>query len=66
MLQNPGDVALRDVGSGHSGLDLGILEVFFNLNDSMRHQKIPNRLLRKVDASFLEVLKVRMDRALSN
>ena len=35
--QNHGDVALGDVGSGHGvlGLDLGILEVFSNLNDSM-------------------------------
>ena len=36
--QNHGDVAPRDVGSGHGGdglgLDLRILEVFSNLNDS--------------------------------
>jgi len=35
--ENRGDVALRDVGSGHAGdgLDLLILEVFSNPNDSM-------------------------------
>ena len=37
--QSCGDVALRDVGSGHGGVgwdwDLGILEVFSSLNDSM-------------------------------
>ena len=39
MFQNCGDVALRDVVSGHGGMGLGlelvILEVFSNLNDSM-------------------------------
>ena len=39
VFQNRGDVALRDVGSGHSGGGLGlgsvILEVFSNLNGSM-------------------------------
>ena len=39
VFQNCGDVALRDVGSGHSrgalGLDLLILEVFSSLNDSV-------------------------------
>ena len=37
--KNHGDVALRDVVSGHGGgglgLDLGILEVFSNFNDSL-------------------------------
>ena len=33
--QSRGDVALRDVGSGHGGVDLVILEVFSNLHDSM-------------------------------
>ena len=37
--QSCGDVALRDVGSGHGGgglgLDLGILVVCSNLNDSV-------------------------------
>ena len=35
--QSCGDVALRDVGSGHGGggLGWGILEVFSNLNDSV-------------------------------
>mgnify|MGYP001859334932 CR=1 FL=1 len=37
--ENHGDVALRDVVSGHGGgglgLDLGILEVFSNFNDSL-------------------------------
>ena len=40
MFKNHGDVALRDVVSGHGGgglgLDLVILEVFSNLNDSMK------------------------------
>ena len=31
-----GDVALRDVGSGHGGVGLGISEIFSNLNDSMK------------------------------
>ena len=39
VFQNRGDVALRDVGSGHGGGGLGldwvILEVFPNCNDSM-------------------------------
>ena len=39
MFKNPGDVALRDMVSGHGGgglgLDLMILVVFSNLNDSM-------------------------------
>ena len=39
MLKNCGDVALRDVGSGHGGvgwwLDWVILMVFSNLNDSV-------------------------------
>ena len=39
VFQNHGDVALRDVVSGHGGggmgLDLGILEVFSNINDSV-------------------------------
>ena len=39
VFQSRGDVALRDVGSGHGGdglgLDLGILEVFSNLTDSV-------------------------------
>ena len=39
MLKNHGDVALRDVVSGHGGgglgLDLVILELFSNLNDCM-------------------------------
>ena len=37
VLQNGGDVALREVGSGHSGggLGWGISEVFSNLNDSV-------------------------------
>ena len=39
VLKNHGDVALRDVVSGHGegglGLDLMILEVFSSLNDSM-------------------------------
>ena len=37
VLKNHGDVALRDVGSGHGGggLGLGILEVFSNLSDSV-------------------------------
>jgi len=36
VFQNHGDVALRDVarGDGEVGLDLGISEVFCNLNDS--------------------------------
>ena len=38
VFQNHGDVALRDVGSGHSGGGLGLglvgLEVFSNWNDS--------------------------------
>jgi len=37
VFQNGGDVALRDVGSGHGGgrlgLDLGILGVFSDLDD---------------------------------
>ena len=37
VFQNCGDVALRDVGSGHGGnglgMDLVILEVFSNRND---------------------------------
>ena len=40
MFKNGGDVALRDMVSGHGGdglgLGLGILEVFSNLNDSMK------------------------------
>ena len=43
MLKNSGNVALRDVGSRHSGGGLGlgsvILEVFSNLNGSMLLQK---------------------------
>ena len=39
VFENSGDVALRDVGSGHGGgglgLDLGILVIFSNLNDSV-------------------------------
>jgi len=35
VFQNCGDVALRDVGSGHGGLDRVILEVLSNLNGSM-------------------------------
>ena len=37
VFRNHGDVALRDVGSGHggAGLGLGILEAFSNLNGSM-------------------------------
>ena len=37
VFQNSGDVALRDVGSGHGGGGLGleISEVFSNLDDSM-------------------------------
>ena len=39
MFKNHGDVALRDVVSGHGGgglgLDLVILEVFSRLNDAM-------------------------------
>ena len=38
-VQSRGDVALRDMGSGHGGGGLGlgllILEVFSSLNDSM-------------------------------
>lgn len=33
--ENCGDVALRDTISGHSACDLGILEVFGNLNNSV-------------------------------
>ena len=43
VFKNHGDVALRDVGSGHGGgglgLGLGILVVFSNLNDSVILQK---------------------------
>ena len=39
VFRNHGDVALRDMVSGHGGdgmgLDLGVLEVFSNLNDSV-------------------------------
>ena len=35
VFENHGDVALRDTISGHSACDLGILEVFFNLNNSV-------------------------------
>ena len=39
VFKEGGDMALRHVGSGHGGggvgLDLGILEVFSNLNDSV-------------------------------
>jgi len=37
VFHNHGDVALRDVGSGHGGLglELGISERFSNLNDSV-------------------------------
>ena len=37
VLESHGDVALRSMVSGHVGLglDLGILEDFSNLNDSM-------------------------------
>lgn len=41
MLDETGcvEVALRDIVSGHGGdglgLDLGVLEVFFNLNDAV-------------------------------
>ena len=39
VFKNHGDVALRDVVSGHDegelGLDLGISVIFSNLNDSM-------------------------------
>ena len=36
MLQNCGDVALRDTGSGHGGSGLGLgLEIFSNLSDSV-------------------------------
>jgi len=37
VFQSCGDVALRGVVNGHGGLglDLGILEVFSNLNDSV-------------------------------
>ena len=39
VFQEGGDVALGDMGRGHSGsglgLDLGILEVFSDLNDPM-------------------------------
>ena len=39
LSENHGDVALRDVVSGHDegelGLDLGISVIFSNLNDSM-------------------------------
>ena len=37
VFQSHGDVALMEVGSGHSGggLGLGILEAFSSLNDSM-------------------------------
>jgi len=36
MFKDCGDVALRDVFSGHGGLRVGqmILEIFSNLNDS--------------------------------
>jgi len=41
VFKNHGDVAQRDVGSGHNGdglgLDLRILEVFSSLNDSMNN-----------------------------
>ena len=48
LFQNRGDVALRDVGSGHGGVGLGwggILEVFSNLNNSM----IPGRWVVGLD-----------------
>ena len=32
--QSRGDVALRDVGSGHRGVGWGLLEVFSNRNGS--------------------------------
>ena len=35
VFENHGDVALRDTISGHSACDLGILEVFGNLNNSV-------------------------------
>ena len=39
VFRNHGDVALRDMVSGHGGdgmgLDLGVLEIFSNLNDSV-------------------------------
>ena len=40
VFKNHGDVALRDVVSGHGGKGLGldlVLEVFFNSNDSLIH-----------------------------
>ena len=39
VFRNHGDVALRDMVSGHGGngmgLDYGVLEIFSNLNDSV-------------------------------
>ena len=49
VFKNYGDVALMDVVSGHGGggLGLSILEVFSNLNDSMRRKRVfPRRSLR--------------------
>jgi len=46
VFQNHGDVALRDVGSGHGdcapGLDLGNLEVFSSLYDAKGHSGLSN------------------------
>ena len=46
VFKNHGDVALRDVVTGHGGvglgLDLGILEVFSSLDDSMKEAMTSN------------------------
>ena len=39
--QSHGDVALRDVGSGHGGVGFGISEIFSNLNDSANLDFVP-------------------------
>ena len=56
-VQNRGDVALRDVGSGHGGLGLGILEVFSNLGDSMTFKSPSLQVLkRRVDVAGRDVV----------
>ena len=62
VFKNPGDVAMRDVGSGHGGgrLGLGILEVFSNLDDSMTHRTWEDPL---IPTSILNLLSSVSDRA---
>ena len=66
VFKNHGDVALRDVGSGHGGGGLGsdwvILVVFSNLNDSMKSWALHTSSVAAFLASCVEIKGLNLEK----